>query len=247
MSTVSISTRLLQVALIVASFFSTAARCYGSDSLPASLTSSSQVTLTTLNCVASAGISKPSIIVRDVTRGRGPERTIVPLSIKANIFASTAIFTIPSGPYTVIVSQGGCSDIFDMSTLNGLARNIVVAPNRMVFIDYHNHNSLTGVLPFRGLEIDLLLCVSKPCDASTLTGFEVLPVAVDGDAYYANQLPPAQWYLRLRFASICASVVIPIEGTDKTRMNYMHFQREISAEEIQALWMKQRTVRHGCF
>lgn len=206
----------------------------------------SPVTLTTINCIAQSQISKPTIVVRDVSSGRGPTHAVVPATVRADPSLSVTTFAMVEGTYTVMLTQGGCSDIFDLTILPDARRNIAIAPNRGVFVDYHSHNSLAGILPFLGLRADLLLCAERACDTSTLTGFDVLPVTVDGQAYYANQLPPASWYLRLYFSSGCKSVLVPIQGADKSGMQYTHLRRDVSAGEIQTLWSQQRTLRRGC-
>jgi hypothetical protein len=194
-------------------------------------TTASKITFTILDCTVSVHGLRPQIQVRDISIGRGRAWMVVPESVKSTDSRTIMTFQLPSGSYTVVVTQGPCGDIFDMTVRRGFDRSLVVTPLSGIFLDYHNHNSLTGTLPFPGLSADLLICTSSPCNLATLSGFNNTPVTIDQGAYYVNQLPASEWYVRLHFADTC-SVIIRVDGSNVPGMKYGHFERDITAADL---------------
>jgi hypothetical protein len=191
----------------------------------------SQIKFTILDCSASLHGVKPQVQVRDISTGRGRGWVVAPESVTSMDSRTIVTFQIASGSYTVVVTQGRCGDIFDMTVRSGFDRNLAVKLSDGVFMDYHNHNSLTGTLPFPGLGADLLICVSQPCNLSTLSGFNAVAINIEGGAYYVNQLPATDWYVRLHFADTC-SLIVPINGSDVQGMKYGHLQRDITDADL---------------
>jgi len=199
----------------------------------------SAVSLTIINCQEPRS-AIPTIVARDVSNGNGREWTVVSDSQQVNKYLSVSVFRLPPGTYTIIVGQGGCSEIFDLTALAGLDRSIVVAPNRRVYKDLHEHNSISGSLPWNGLRAELLVCVSDLCDVRSGKGVQTIDAQVDGRAYYVNEVPPGTWYLRLLFDNASASVLIPVQGAERGTARYKHVERDFSASAMQTLWREQR-------
>jgi hypothetical protein len=194
-------------------------------------TVASKVRFTILDCSASLHGVKPQVRVRDISTGMGRGWVIAPESTTSADSRTIVTFRITSGSYTVVVTQGRCGDIFDMTVRSGFDRNLAVKLGDGIFMDYHDHNSLTGILPFPGLSADLLICVSASCDLSTLSGFNAVAMNIDGGAYYVNQLPATDWYLRLHFSDTC-SLLVPVDGSNVPGMKYGHLQRDITDADL---------------
>lgn len=206
----------------------------------------SKITLSLLNCGLSTTAEQPSIKVSDLSTGYGPVWSVTATSARVEQYLSTISFSLSAGTYQLIITQGKCGALFDITVLAGLDREITVALQRPAFIDYHVHNSLAGRLPFNGFGAELLYCYSANCDVATGTGFQTRPVEVDGAAYYVNALGSGIWYLRLYLATSRTFIVVPIEGTDRTGMHFGHFERDFAASEIESLWQQQMFCTTPC-
>lgn len=206
----------------------------------ATASSGQNVTLTLLDCEDNSQLS-PRIKAWDVTNDSEHSIKIEPTVNIIEPYTTTARFRLPIGTYQIGIVQGKCDGMFDITILAGLDRNLTIALRKMVIVDYHNHNSLAGRLPFSGVQASLWYCWTGKCDIRQPSNFDVIPVVVDGQAYYVNQLAPGVWYLELFFPSSRSRILVPISNTDKKDMFYAHFELDFSARELQQFWQQQQS------
>jgi len=204
------------------------------------------VLLTVISCSKSGKAILPEISASKTSEIRDKSINVPSSVIRATARIVTVLLSIEPGTFTVSVLQGSCFTMFDLTVLRGHQRNVVVAPTYRVFRDVLNHNSIAGTLPLKGLRASIEVCSRTTCDPASRTGVYSKELTIDGDAYYGNELTPGDWYLRVWFTNVPASVIIPVGSVSQDQKQNVNVRHDLTLEDLQTLWSRQRPCAGEC-
>ena len=183
---------------------------------------SEQVTIHALSCHPLSS-SHDVLVEAYAHQGQVPETPTVSVRLeRSNLYAIG--FRLKPGDYRIGMTTTGCADVFDLTILPGHERQLASYMYKGG-LEYHDHGSISGSLPFSGLNI------FARCDADK-EGTRDISAVIDGTAYYFNNLPDCRYSLLVSFAFSSIEVKLP-KDVDIVRSS-AHAVVNISVADIDA-------------